>query len=216
MRASPWTPAISLASANRSNCRELRETIEAAGGVDVYVSTPLDTCEARDRKGLHAMARPSLIEGFTGINDPFEAPGSPDLAVDTAEIVDGASVGNGEQVLCGAASISSSTPLELRRLSPAIERRETGAFPNLQHRFRWDTDTPRAGGRDDPEHASPTPTHSANAGRSQSFRAFAQPATPRLRRDTVFCGTSWPRSLCGTERGTEICEIRIFLENTIN
>ena len=70
----------------------------------------------------YAMTRPGLIEGFTGINDPFQAPGSADLAVDTAEIVEVVSVGNGEQVLCGAASISSPTPLKLRLLSPAIAR----------------------------------------------------------------------------------------------
>ena len=66
---------------------ELRETVEAAGGfVEVYVSTPLETCEARDRKGLYAKARAGLIEGFTGIDDPYEAPANPDLAIDTAGI----------------------------------------------------------------------------------------------------------------------------------
>ena len=67
--------------------RELRETVEAAGGfVEVYVSTPLETCEARDPKGLYAKARAGLIEGFTGIDDPYEAPANPDLAIDTAGI----------------------------------------------------------------------------------------------------------------------------------
>ena len=66
---------------------ELRETIEAVGGfVEVYVSTPLETCEARDRKGLYAKARAGLVEGFTGIDDPYEAPESPDLEIDTADI----------------------------------------------------------------------------------------------------------------------------------
>ena len=67
--------------------RELRETVEAAGGfVEVYVSTPLETCEARDPKGLYAKARAGLVEGFTGIDDPYEAPANPDLAIDTAGI----------------------------------------------------------------------------------------------------------------------------------
>ena len=67
--------------------RELRETIEAVGGfVEVHVSTSLETCEARDRKGLYAKARAGLIKGFTGIDDPYEAPESPDLAIDTADI----------------------------------------------------------------------------------------------------------------------------------
>ena len=67
--------------------RELRETVEAVGGfVEVYVSTPLKTCEARDRKGLYARARAGLIEGFTGIDDPYEPPGEPDIEIDTAVI----------------------------------------------------------------------------------------------------------------------------------
>lgn len=67
--------------------RELRETIEAVGGfVEVYVSTPLETCEARDRKGLYARARAGLIEGFTGIDDPYEPPEEPDLEIDTVDI----------------------------------------------------------------------------------------------------------------------------------
>ena len=67
--------------------RELRETLEAAGGFfEVYVSTPLETCEARDPKGLYAKARAGLVEGFTGIDDPYEAPANPDIAIDTAGI----------------------------------------------------------------------------------------------------------------------------------
>ena len=67
--------------------RELRETVEAVGGfVEVYVSTPLETCEARDRKGLYARARAGLIEAFTGIDDPYEPPEAPDIEIDTADI----------------------------------------------------------------------------------------------------------------------------------
>ena len=66
--------------------RELRETVEAVGGfVEVYVSTPLETCEARDRKGLYARARAGLIEEFTGIDDPYEPPESPDVVIDTTD-----------------------------------------------------------------------------------------------------------------------------------
>ncbi len=65
--------------------RELRERIEAVGGfVEVHVSTPLGTCEARDPKGLYARARAGLVKGLTGIDDPYEAPRSPDIAVDTS------------------------------------------------------------------------------------------------------------------------------------
>ena len=68
--------------------RELRETIEAAGGfVEVHVSTPVEICEARDRKGLYARARAGLIKKFTGIDDPYEVPANPDIAIDTADIL---------------------------------------------------------------------------------------------------------------------------------
>ena len=61
--------------------------MEAVGGfVEVYVSTPLETCEARDRKGLYAKARAGLIEGFTGIDGAYEAPESPDMEIDTTDI----------------------------------------------------------------------------------------------------------------------------------
>jgi sulfate adenylyltransferase len=54
-----------------------------AGFVLVYVSTPLEVCEARDRKGLYARARAGLISGMTGIDDPYEAPTDADLVIDT-------------------------------------------------------------------------------------------------------------------------------------
>ena len=58
--------------------REVREMIEAVGGfVEVYVATPLDVCEARDRKGLYARARAGLITDFTGVDAPYEAPENP-------------------------------------------------------------------------------------------------------------------------------------------
>ena len=64
--------------------QELRETIEAVGGfVEVHVSTPLETCEARDRKGLCATARAGLVKGFTGID---ELPENPDIAIDTSDL----------------------------------------------------------------------------------------------------------------------------------
>ena len=67
--------------------RELRRDIEAVGGfVEVHVSTPLGTCEARDPKGLYAKARAGLIEGLTGIDDPWEPPEYPDVEIDTTDI----------------------------------------------------------------------------------------------------------------------------------
>ncbi len=67
--------------------RALRETVEAAGGVaEVYIATPLATCEARDARGLYARARRGLVECFTGIDDPYEPPASPDAEIDTTDI----------------------------------------------------------------------------------------------------------------------------------
>jgi sulfate adenylyltransferase len=50
----------------------------------VYVSTPVDVCAARDRKGLYAKARAGLIGGFTGVTDPYEEPRDADLVLDTS------------------------------------------------------------------------------------------------------------------------------------
>ncbi len=47
--------------------------------VEVYVNAPLATCEARDVKGLYQRARAGEIRGFTGIDDPYEAPTAPDV-----------------------------------------------------------------------------------------------------------------------------------------
>lgn len=64
--------------------RMVREMIEQYGGfIEVYVSTPLEVCEERDRKGLYAKARAGLISGFTGIDDPYEAPVTPEVEIDT-------------------------------------------------------------------------------------------------------------------------------------
>ena len=64
--------------------RQVRNMIENLGGfVEVYVATPLETCEQRDRKGLYAKARAGLINEFTGISDPYEIPEKPELKIDT-------------------------------------------------------------------------------------------------------------------------------------
>ena len=58
--------------------------ISSYGGyVEVYVSTPVDICEQRDRKGLYAKARAGEIVGFTGVDDPYEVPEHPELEIDT-------------------------------------------------------------------------------------------------------------------------------------
>jgi sulfate adenylyltransferase len=67
--------------------RLVREMIEPNGGfIEIHVSTPIAVCEARDRKGLYAKARAGLIKGFTGIDDPYEAPENAEMVVDTSEL----------------------------------------------------------------------------------------------------------------------------------
>jgi sulfate adenylyltransferase len=46
----------------------------------------MEVCEARDRKGLYAKARAGLIEGFTGVSDPYEPPEDADVVLDTSDI----------------------------------------------------------------------------------------------------------------------------------
>lgn len=67
--------------------RAVREMIEAQGAfIEIHVSTPLEVCESRDRKGLYAKARKGIIPEFTGISDPYEVPESPELRIDTSQL----------------------------------------------------------------------------------------------------------------------------------
>lgn len=75
--------------------REAREEIFANLDVEcleVFVNAPIDICEARDVKGLYAMARAGELLAFTGIDDPYEAPLSPDITCYTAEETPGQSI----------------------------------------------------------------------------------------------------------------------------
>ena len=72
--------------------REPRDAARARMGkrfAEVYVKASVDECERRDVKGLYQRARAGLIEGFTGVSDPYEEPLSADLVIDTEhELVD--------------------------------------------------------------------------------------------------------------------------------
>ncbi len=64
-----------------------RRLIEQYGGfIEIWVRTPLEICESRDRKGLYAKARQGLIPDFTGIDDPYEVPRSPEVEIDTTDL----------------------------------------------------------------------------------------------------------------------------------
>ena len=61
--------------------------IEPLGGyILVHISTPVEVCEVRDRKGLYAKARAGIIKEFTGISDPYEVPADADVVIDTTDI----------------------------------------------------------------------------------------------------------------------------------
>ena len=63
----------------------VREMVTETGDfLLVYVSTPVDVCADRDRKGLYAKARAGLLDGFTGVSDPYEEPQDADLVLDTS------------------------------------------------------------------------------------------------------------------------------------
>jgi sulfate adenylyltransferase len=67
--------------------REVREMVQPCGGfVLVHVATPLEVCEARDRKGMYAKARAGIIKEFTGISDPYENPEDADVVIDTTNL----------------------------------------------------------------------------------------------------------------------------------
>jgi len=65
--------------------QRVRELVSEHGGfIEVYLSTPLSTCEQRDRKGLYKKAKEGLVTGVTGIDDPYEVPKNPECIIDTS------------------------------------------------------------------------------------------------------------------------------------
>ena len=72
--------AVSPYRATRS---DVRNRVGPDRFVEVFVNTPLEVCEERDVKGLYAKARRGEIKGFTGIDDPYEAPLNPEVDLDT-------------------------------------------------------------------------------------------------------------------------------------
>jgi sulfate adenylyltransferase len=67
-----------------ARARVRRMVAEVGDFLLVYVATPVEVCEARDRKGLYAKARAGLIDHFTGVSDPYEEPRDADLVIDTS------------------------------------------------------------------------------------------------------------------------------------
>jgi len=63
-----------------------RKTVGEGSFFEVFCDTPLDVCEQRDPKGLYKKARAGEIKGFTGIDDPYEAPENPEMVIDTSKL----------------------------------------------------------------------------------------------------------------------------------
>ncbi|NCO87543.1 MAG: bifunctional sulfate adenylyltransferase/adenylylsulfate kinase [Rhodobacterales bacterium] len=68
--------------------RAVREDVEQFGAfIEVHVATSIEECERRDRKGLYKLAREGKIKEFTGISDPYDVPESPELRLDTEQVL---------------------------------------------------------------------------------------------------------------------------------
>jgi adenylylsulfate kinase len=59
----------------------VRATMKDGDFIEIFVDAPLDVCEKRDPKGLYKKARAGELKGFTGIDDPYEAPAKPELVL---------------------------------------------------------------------------------------------------------------------------------------
>lgn len=75
-----------VVSPYRDARNDVRNMVGKDQFVEVYVNTPLDICESRDVKGFYAKARRNEIQGFTGIDDPYEAPEHPEITLDAVGI----------------------------------------------------------------------------------------------------------------------------------
>jgi len=79
------TVLVAAISPYRAVRDEVRAAVERVGGfVEVHVATDLATCRARDVKGLYARHARGELHGLTGVDDPYEPPLAPELALDTA------------------------------------------------------------------------------------------------------------------------------------
>ncbi len=75
--------SVSLISPYFQNRKSAREIIGDDNFIETYVKCSLDVCEERDVKGMYKKARNQEIKGFTGIDDPYDAPENPELVIET-------------------------------------------------------------------------------------------------------------------------------------
>ncbi len=73
---------VAAVSPYRDTRDEVRREIE--NFVEVYVKCPQEVCERRDVKGMYAQARAGKIQGFTGVDDPYEPPLNSEVTIETS------------------------------------------------------------------------------------------------------------------------------------
>ena len=81
----------------RATRNEVRSMVGEGRFLEVYVNTPIEICERRDTKGMYARARKGELRGFTGVNDPYEAPLRPELNLTTTDCT---AEDNAQRILC--------------------------------------------------------------------------------------------------------------------
>jgi len=69
----------------RADRDRVRASVPEGDFIEIFVDAPLEVCEARDPKGLYQKARAGQLKGFTGIDDPYEAPQKPELVLDAGQ-----------------------------------------------------------------------------------------------------------------------------------
>ena len=79
------TSFISPYRKDRDLCRKLHDDA-GLPFIEIHMSTPIETCEQRDPKGLYKKARAGIIKGFTGVDDPYEAPSVAELTLDVTSL----------------------------------------------------------------------------------------------------------------------------------
>ncbi len=79
------TSFISPYLEDRNSCRKLHEDA-GLPFIEIHMATPIETCEQRDPKGLYKKARAGQLKGFTGIDDPYEAPTAAELTLDVTSL----------------------------------------------------------------------------------------------------------------------------------
>ncbi|WP_462409613.1 adenylyl-sulfate kinase [Neobacillus sp. Marseille-QA0830] len=70
----------------RSDRDHVRALFEEGDFIEVYINCPIEECERRDPKQLYAKARRGEIKDFTGIDSPYEAPGTPEITIDSSKL----------------------------------------------------------------------------------------------------------------------------------